>query len=109
MPDLFGDERRSIERKREADDSFALFWEKYPRKVNRLAAVKAWNKLRPSPELVARILEALEWQVDQWDDPLYTPHASSYLNGERWNDEPPAAAAPKTMSKASAAVLRLMK
>jgi anti-sigma-K factor RskA len=109
MPDLFGgEERRAIERKRDSDDSFQRFWERYPRKVNRIAAVKAWNKLRPSPELVARILEALEWQVEQWEDPQYTPHASSYLNNERWNDERPQPKPKAQMSGAAATVFRVL-
>jgi hypothetical protein len=29
MADLFGDERRAIERKRDSDESFAIFWERY--------------------------------------------------------------------------------
>jgi hypothetical protein len=109
LSDLFGgDERRAIARKRDSDESFAVFWDRYPRKVNRLAAVKAWNKLRPSPDLVRRILDALEWQVEQWDDPNYIPHASTYLNNERWNDERPQPKPKAQMSDAAALVFRVL-
>jgi hypothetical protein len=108
MPDLFGDERRAIERKREADDSFGLFWAAYPRKQARIDAVKAWHQLRPNAETVQAILDALEWQRETWDNPTFIPLPASWIRGERWTDEPPATA-DKTMSKASAAVLRLMK
>jgi hypothetical protein len=109
MPDLFGDERRAIARKREADESFNAFWSRYPKKVGRLDAVKAWNKLRPDAATVNAILEALEWQIDQWDDLRYCPHPATWIRSERWTDEKPEAADAPTMSKASAAVFRLMK
>lgn len=69
---------------------FDDFWQAYPRRVAKADARKAWDKLKPSPELEAQILAALEWQRQVWDDPKYTPYPATYLRGERWEDEVPA-------------------
>ena len=70
-------------------DGFELFWNKYPRKVNKAEAIQAWNKaIIPSIET---ILDAIEKQKgsDQWnaEGGKYIPYPSSWLNKERWNDE----------------------
>jgi len=72
-------------------DSFSAFWAAYPRRVKRKYALSIWLKLRPDHELLDRILTALEWQrqLPEWQDTQYVPHPSSWLNGERWTDEPP--------------------
>ena len=72
-----------------AKDGFELFWNKYPRKVNKAEAIQAWNKANiPSVDF---ILNAIEQQKksDQWnaDGGKYIPYPSSWLNKERWNDE----------------------
>lgn len=106
MPDLFGEDRRDIDRKRWADDAFVEFWQRYPRKVNRVDAVRAWMKLRPTPELVRKMLDALDWQCELWDDPAYIPHASTWINKRRWEDERPEPK--KSMGNAAATVFRVL-
>lgn len=69
--------------------SFETFWQHYPRRVAKGDARKAWEKLKPSPDLEAQMLAALEWQRGQWDDPRYIPYPASWLRAERWEDEPP--------------------
>ena len=68
---------------------FDTFWNEYPRKIGKAAALKAWIKHKPDIDLV---LKALEWQKKsaQWfkNNGLYIPHASTWLNGSRWLDEP---------------------
>ena len=73
------------------DDGFHDFWALYPRKVARKAAFKAWQKLRPDPALRETLLAALraQMQSEQWQSPQYIPHASTWLNGERWTDQLP--------------------
>jgi hypothetical protein len=68
---------------------FDDFWVLYPRHVAKLAARKAWAKVDPSAHVA--ILEALvSWRPVWRDkDPEFLPHASTYLNGERWTDELP--------------------
>lgn len=70
---------------------FDAFWEAYPRKQGRNDAEKAWQKLAPSPELLADILKAVGEQR-AWPDwreaaGKYVPHAATWLNGHRWTDQ----------------------
>ncbi len=88
MPGLFADDSRHVERKRASDALFQDFWQAYPKKVARVAAVKAWGSIRPTEALLQTILAALEWQREEWDDLKYAPHPSTYLNQQRWTDEP---------------------
>ena len=88
---------------------FNRFWARYPRRVAKQEALKAWHQLKPSPELVRRMLEALDWQIESWDDPKYIPHPASWLRGGRWDDEPVVELAPKpVMSEAAASVFRVI-
>ena len=69
---------------------FEDFWVLYPRHVAKLAARKAWARTRPADHVA--ILEALVSWRPVWKDkdPEYLPHAATWLNGERWEDELPA-------------------
>lgn len=69
------------------DSSFDKFWNAYPRKTNKGFARKVFNKLKPSEELLNKMLAALEQHKAGWTDPKYIPHPSTWLNGERWEDE----------------------
>jgi hypothetical protein len=71
------------------DEMWDSFWALYPRHVAKLAARKAWAKTRPEDHVA--ILEALvSWRPVWRDkDPEYLPHGSTWLNGERWEDELP--------------------
>lgn len=82
----------------------------YPRKVGKIAARKAWDKARPTPELFEQMKRTLAWQTQQWTDPQYIPHPATWLNQGRWDDEPfaPTAAPQRVMSDAAAKVLRLV-
>lgn len=67
-------------------DPFDVFWSEYPRKVSKEAARRAFAKainLTPLDEM----LSALRAQAKNWTDPAYTPHAATWLNGRRWEDE----------------------
>ena len=68
----------------EALMDFGQFWYLYPRKVARKAALKAWSRLTDSEQ--AKALEALPAHILLWDDQAFTPHASTWLHGERWTD-----------------------
>ena len=72
---------------------FLEFWSRYPRKVGKRAALKAWNKARPDPQLIGKILTTVDQQKssDQWrkDNGEYIPHPATWLNEGRWDDEPP--------------------
>lgn len=86
--------RRGSGRKKSADmDGFTLFWQEYPRKAAKAAALKAWQKLNPSPELVERILAHVRdhKRSQDWikDGGQFVPHPATFLNGRRWEDDIP--------------------
>lgn len=69
---------------------FNRFYDRYPLHKGRAAAIKAWDKLKPSYDLCVRMAAALERDMrsEQWQkDKQYIPHPSSWLNGRRWEDE----------------------
>lgn len=72
-------------------DYFAQFWAAYPRRVGKLAAQKAWKKLKPDEALAKKILEALEAQSQAWaasgQEFCFIPHPTTWLNQGRWEDE----------------------
>lgn len=72
------------------DGEFSQFWSAYPKKQGKAAARKAFDKaLRKSdPQTLLNAMEAQK-RSDQWtrDGGRYIPLASTWLNGERWNDE----------------------
>ena len=71
-------------------DWFERFWILYPRKTNRVAAVRAWDKLSPDLDLCRVMTVAIraQMQTHQWrDGPEHIPHPSTWLNGARWLDE----------------------
>lgn len=72
-------------------NGFARFWEAYPRKIGKGAAEKAYAKalLRiDGPDPPGQMLLALERVKPTWREPEFTPHASTWLNESRWEDEP---------------------
>jgi hypothetical protein len=72
------------------DDGFNQFWEAYPKKVGRDAALKAWEKVKPP---IDDVIYSLAWQkqTEQWSkkNGQYIPNPSTYLNQGRWKDEMP--------------------
>ena len=74
---------------RQENVMFESFWKAYPRKTNKAFAKKCFDKVKVDEELLNKILKAIEQQKksEQWKNPQYIPHPSSWLNGERWEDE----------------------
>jgi len=91
--DLDLDQELKTKTTREAsvcDARFDEFWIQYPRKENKQGAIKAFKKLKPSEKLFEEILLALSkqktWPAFQNG---YAPHAATWLNAKRWEDQPP--------------------
>lgn len=84
-------EPETASNQRRKDEGFEDFWNAYPRKVGKQAALKAWSKLRPSTELTKAILAAVEYQrtCPQWkkDGGQYIPNPATWLNQGRWEDD----------------------
>ena len=89
---------------------FDAFWSNYPRKDNKAQARKAWPKAckKLEPE---RLVKAAAYWARLWSeagkDREHIPHASTWLNNQRWNDEPPTRprAAPNSTDAHFAALL----
>jgi DNA polymerase elongation subunit (family B) len=68
---------------------FNLFWAQYPKKVGKLTARRSWEKL--SQENQQKALEAIVEHRKYWaakgTDWEFIPHASTWLNQERFEDE----------------------
>jgi hypothetical protein len=73
----------------ENSNRFELFWKAYPRKTNKGFARTVWAKLKPDQATFDKMINAIAQQKksEQWGNPQYIPHPSSWLNGERWEDE----------------------
>lgn len=70
------------------DPLFDRFWSLYPRKVGKGQAQAAWRAATKKVDPLV-IIEGLELHMpDLTDKPAqFIPHASTWLNGERWADE----------------------
>ena len=75
-------------------ERFEAFWTFYRQNVNsanRSAARKAWDKLKLDDATVDAIALALVTRLrvdDEWRRGIGRPHASTYLNGKMWLDDP---------------------
>lgn len=83
----------------ELDAKFELFWTVWPRKIAKVAARKVWLKKVKTEELADRIIQAARAQIsaNNWADAKrvqFCPHATTWFNQERWNDEVQAEAEP---------------
>ena len=85
QPSLEANASKESAKSSEFDD----FWKLYPHKKAKGAARKAYLKARKAVDhgtLVRAIATQVVWGV--WANPEYSPHAATWLNGERWTDEP---------------------
>lgn len=75
----------------EDDPQFKRFWDAFPKRVSKKDARKAWLELDPTPATVDRMIETLQWQIEEWarDEFRYAPYPASWLRAERWTDERP--------------------
>jgi hypothetical protein len=70
--------------------TFELFWTTYPKKVGKAKALKEWQKLKPTPELVNRIVEHLQKRIKTtWvkENKRFVVHPERFIRDCRWEDE----------------------
>jgi len=69
---------------------FEQFWSAYWRKAAKAAAFKAFRRAVKTEEQFTKIIAAVEAQAPEMmrRAEQHRPHAASWLNGERWLDEP---------------------
>lgn len=76
--------------RQELETRFAKFWQAYPRKVAKVAALRAWMKLTPGDaqleDMLADVLDRCRSPDWLKDNGAYIPHPATYLNGKRWED-----------------------
>ena len=83
---------------------FEHFWQTYPRKVSKGAALKSWTKLNPDTHLAEQIVKAVESQkayrqrvqkanelLPKWKQKFMPDwkHPATWLNQQCWLDEVP--------------------
>lgn len=95
--DLLGDVPVSRETKTgsESDwpvDAFEQFWKKYPHKVGKRAAVKAFAPAKRTGVAWARVIFALDRYIAEKPADRAWCNPATWLNGGRWDDEPAALA-----------------
>jgi hypothetical protein len=68
---------------------FNLFWAQYPRKVGKLTAQRSWQKMPDDHKQKAleAIVEHRKYWTVKGTDWEFIPHASTWLNQERYFDE----------------------
>lgn len=84
-------EKDNKENKKKENEQFARFWAAYPRHEAKAVALKAFEKVKPSEELLQKMLNAIEMQkkTAQWAENggQFVPHPATWLNQHRWEDE----------------------
>lgn len=70
------------------DPAFGAFWAAYPKKVGKGQARTAWRKAIKNADPTLIVAAAEKYRDDPARKPDYTAHPSTWLNGERWLDQP---------------------
>ena len=71
---------------KEKNKAFDAFWNNYPKKTDRKRATLAFNKLNKTNAALATKDCSIRFTDTE---SRFIPHATTYLNGERWFDELP--------------------
>jgi hypothetical protein len=71
----------------QSSQGFDDFWCLYPRKVAKVAAQKAWKRQNGDAIADTIIASMLNHPSFLTSDPTFIPHASTWLNQRRWEDE----------------------
>jgi DNA-binding transcriptional regulator YhcF (GntR family) len=81
-------EPEELEPLNDINEQFNQFWAIYPRKKGKGQARKAFEKALEKTD-IATILDGVAAYITygDMDDPQFIAHPSTWLNGERWEDE----------------------
>jgi len=87
--------------KKEYDALFQRLWEAYPRKDAKVAAERAWKKLKVTEQMLESMITAIEYQNIKWqnDGGKFVPYLQKWLNTRRWEDEIPGTEPEKPKAK----------
>lgn len=82
---------KGVKKEKGLPPGFEQFWAAYPKKKSKGQAERAWTKIQPDCELVAKILEgvaraktSLVWTKDGGQ---FIPYPATWLNAKGWEDE----------------------
>ena len=69
--------------------SFEVFWQRYPKKVDKAEARQVFEKLSPDNDLLQTMFRHIESQLELkgWDDPQFIPGPAKFLRRELWENE----------------------
>ena len=72
------------------ENDFAIFWNAYPNNKNKSLALRKWMSSK-DPDILSKSLKVIKHnlQSGEWnkDEIKFIPHASTFINQERYNDE----------------------
>lgn len=69
------------------DTDFDLFWSAYPNKKSKQKAMDIFKKIdKDKLEIILKSVEDYK-KTEQWQNPKYIPHPTTFLNQARWEDE----------------------
>ena len=68
-------------------DRFDEFWKIYPKKIAKESAKKVWLRIKPNDDLITKITKAVKDQKLSERESQFIPHAATWLNNKRWEDE----------------------
>jgi len=72
--------------KQNGQNEFDRWWAEYPRKVKKKETLKVWKQIKPDADTLIADTINRNKNDSQWKGG-YVPHPTTYLRGERWNDE----------------------
>jgi chorismate mutase len=84
------EEKRREEKKKDSEPvGFAEFWQEYPNHTAKANALKAWGKVPAELHPVIMAAVAVQRISAAWtkDNGQFVPHAATWLNGKRWEDD----------------------
>lgn len=80
--------QKKLRSERSYPKEFERFWDRYPRKVKKVQALKAWEQI--NDDLKQRALRAVEKFAEDCKkkntEPEFFAHAPTWLNNDRWED-----------------------
>jgi len=90
--DIEEDKDVDVDRDKEIyKESFDVFWLQYPKKKSKGQAEKTWFKIKPTKELLNKILSSIskakqshDWQKENGQ---FIPYPATWLNAKGWEDE----------------------
>jgi len=85
------DKRKKKKKEKAWLKDFETWWNIWPRKVKKQAAQKAFiksckEKTMPDIDALLNITKKHIAVYEERNDPQYTPHPATWLNGQQWND-----------------------